>query len=300
MAGAAHHDPRSADFVAALAPLTEAWPVDHVSVAVVHHGGDVLGWGDAERTYRLASLTKPMVAWATLVAVEEGIVTLDAPLAHVAAQPGCTLRHLLAHAGGYGFDGADPIAPPATRRTYSNTGYELAAAEVERAAGMPVAEYLAGAVFEPLAMTGAELRGSAAHGVWATVGDVARFVEELLRPRLLAATTAEDAHRPQWPELAGIVPGVGRFVPCPWGLGLEIVGSKLPHWTGRRNSPRTVGHFGGAGTMMWADPVVDVGLVALTDRPFDEWAADALRCWPELSDAVIERLADVSPAGDGS
>ena len=41
-----------------------------------------------------------MAAWATLIAVEEGVGTLEQP----AGQPGCTLRHLLAHAGGYGFD----------------------------------------------------------------------------------------------------------------------------------------------------------------------------------------------------
>jgi hypothetical protein len=39
--------------------------------------------------------------------------------------------------------------------------------------------------------------------------------------------------------------------------------------------------------MMWVDPTARVGLVALTDRPFDEWRDDALRVWPELSDAVL-------------
>ena len=59
----------------------------------------------------------------SLVAVEEGIVELDQPV----GQPGCTLRHLLAHAGGYPFDGDDPIARPEATRMYSNTGFELAA-----------------------------------------------------------------------------------------------------------------------------------------------------------------------------
>jgi CubicO group peptidase (beta-lactamase class C family) len=78
-------------------------------------------------------------------------------------------------------------------------------------------------------------------------------------------------------------------------LGLEIVGNKSPHWTGRHNSPRTVGHFGGAGTMMWADPVADVGLVALADRPFDDWSETALVRWPELSDAVLEQVGAGAP-----
>jgi CubicO group peptidase (beta-lactamase class C family) len=258
---------------------------------VVVPGRDTATIGDPTRRFRVASLSKPMAAWAVLVAVEEGIVELDAPPAHVAVQEGCTLRHLLAHAGGYPFDGDDPIARPGERRIYSNTGIEKAADEVAAAAGMPFATYLAEAVFAPLGMTGAELTGSPAHQVHATVVDTARFVGELLRPQLVAPETAADALRAQYPSLSGIVPGVGRFAPCPWGLGIEIVGEKTPHWTGRANSPATVGHFGGAGTMMWADPVADCGLVALTDRPFDDWSIEAMRRWPELSDAVLAEHA---------
>ena len=87
------------------------------------------------------------------------------------------------------------------------------------------------------------------------------------------------------------MPDVGRFDPCPWGLGFEIKGVKAPHWMGATNSAPTVGHFGGAGTMMWADPVARCALVALTDRTFDEWSAEALQMWPELSDAVLAEVA---------
>ena len=80
-----------------------------------------------------------------------------------------------------------------------------------------------------------------------------RFLAELQRPTLLD-DDQRRRYRPQFPDLAGIVPGVGRFDPCPWGLGFEIRGRKSPHWTGRTNSPATFGHFGGAGTMMWVDP----------------------------------------------
>jgi hypothetical protein len=38
------------------------------------------------------------------------------------------------------------------------------------------------------------------------------------------------------------------------------------------------------------DPGARVALVALTDRRFDEWSADALRLWPELSDAVLAEV----------
>src|SRR4051794_39169881 len=98
-----------------------------------------------------------MTAWATLVAVEEGIVALDQPV----GQPGCTLRHLLAHPGGSPFTGDQPIARPARMRIYSNTGVELVAATVAAAAEMPFDAYLRDALFDPLGMEHAALEGSA-------------------------------------------------------------------------------------------------------------------------------------------
>jgi CubicO group peptidase (beta-lactamase class C family) len=80
------------------------------------------------------------------------------------------------------------------------------------------------------------------------------------------------------------VPGVGRFDPCDWGLGFEIHDGKAPHWMGARNSPSAVGHFGGTGTFVWIDPVAELALAVLTDRPFGAWA---LAAWPQLSDAVL-------------
>jgi hypothetical protein len=44
------------------------------------------------------------------------------------------------------------------------------------------------------------------------------------------------------------------------------------------------------------DPVADLALVALTDRPFDEWRDDALRLWPALGDAVLT-AASIRPGG---
>jgi CubicO group peptidase (beta-lactamase class C family) len=276
--------------------LVTAWPVEHVAAAVVSGTGPnkplaVDTIGDTERTYRLASLTKPIVAWAIMVAAEEGVVDLDAPLQHVSAPDGCTLRHLLSHAGGFGFDGPNPIAAVAKRRIYSNTGFERAVDELAAHAGMPFERYLHEAVFEPLGMRSAVLSGSPAYGIAANLGDVARFLGEMMRPTLLAGETVAAVATAQFPDLAGIVPDVGRFDPCPWGLGLEIRGAKSPHWMGRANSAATVGHFGGSGTMMWVDPSIDTGLVALTNRRFGEWRDEALALWPALSDAVVtERM----------
>lgn len=269
--------------------LVVDWPVDHVAAAVITPNGDVIAIGDQERRYRLASLTKPMTAWAVLIGVEEGVLDLDE--VPPGAQAGCTLRHLLSHAGGYPFEGSSPVEAPGSSRIYSNTGFEIAAGALAKAAGFGFDDYLAEAVFEPLGMSTCTLDGSPAQGVTGSCADVVRFASELLHTRLLAPDTADDARRPQFPELSGIVPGVGRFEPCPWGLGVEIAGSKEPHWTGRVRSAAAVGHFGGAGTMMWADPRAHTALVALTDRPFDQWAAEALRSWAALSDAVLDELA---------
>ena len=244
--------------------------------------------------FRLASLSKPISAWAILVAVEEGIVALDDELpAEAAGQTGVVLRHLLSHAGGYPFDGTTPIARPERTRTYSNGGIELAAGLVTTASEMDFAEYLDLAVFQPLGMTDSSLRGSPAHRVWSTVDDVVRFLADVHSPTLLSKSTANAAISVQYPSLGGMVPGVGRYDECPWGLGFEVRGTKSPHWTGSNNAPATYGHFGGAGTMMWTDPVAGLSLVALTDRPFDQWADDALRLWPELSDAVLDEFSEL-------
>ncbi len=267
--------------------LTVAWPVPAVSAAVLHGPSVISTVGDTERVQRLASLTKPMAAWAIMVGVEEGIVALDDEV----GQPGCTLRHLLAHAGGFPFEGSDPIAAPATNRIYSNSGFDLAAAHLADAAAMSFADYLDAAVLAPLGMSSSVLHGSAAHGVRSTLADTTRFVAEVMRPTLLHDATADDVRSVQYPALGGMVPGVGRFDRSPWGLGFEVRGDKSPHWTGTTNSPRTFGHFGGAGTMMWIDPDHDVGLVALADRPFDEWRDEAMRAWSELSDAVLAEHA---------
>jgi CubicO group peptidase (beta-lactamase class C family) len=267
--------------------LVADWPVRRHAAAIVDASGVTLT-GDPE-PFRLASLSKPIAAWAILVAVEEGTVSLDGPLDPSADRvpAGVTMRHLLAHAAGFGFDGDVPIAAPEQRRIYSNTGIERATEILARAAAMPFAAYLREAVFAPLGMRATRLDGSPAHGVWSTAADVARFLDETRRPRLVSPATRDEAVRPQYPDLGGIVPGVGRFQPCPWGLGFELHGDKAPHWMGRTNAPSAYGHFGGAGTMMWADPDAGVATVALTDRPFDDWAIEAMRLWPDYSDAVL-------------
>lgn len=259
------------------------WPVDHAAAAVVGPDGLRAVHGDTGRMYRLASVTKPLSALAILVAVEEEAVSLDDP-ADDALVPGATLRHLLAHASGLAPERPMKAAPVATRRIYSNVGIELAARLVENATGMGFAAYLDEAL-EPLELSRTSLPGSPARDGVSTVDDLARVTHELLAPRgLLAEPTRQDATSVQYPGLRGVLPGFGAKDPNDWGLGFELRSEKSPHWTGSTNSPRTYGHFGQSGTMFWVDPVAQLALVALADRDFGPWAAQA---WPALSDAVL-------------
>jgi CubicO group peptidase (beta-lactamase class C family) len=260
----------------------DAWPAEHVSVAVVDATGAIAAHGPDDHVYRYASVTKLFTAIAALVALEEGVVDLE----DAAGPPGSTLRHLLAHASGLPMEHGPPIARPGERRIYSNQGFETAADHVAVAAEMPFADYLRGAVFEPLGL-GLALEGSPAGREWAlggTIGDTVALGRELLAPTLVAAETLAEATSVQFPGLVGVLPGYGRQEPNDWGLGIELRDGKSPHWTGSRNSPRTFGHFGASGTFVWVDPDAQLALVGLTDLAFGDWAVQA---WPALADAVL-------------
>jgi CubicO group peptidase (beta-lactamase class C family) len=260
------------------------WPVPAAAAAVVGPAGVLDSYGPVDRQFPLASVTKPLAALAILVAVEEEAVTLDDP-ADEALLPGATLRHLLAHASGVAPERPLRSFPPGQRRVYSNVGIELAGGLVETATGMPFAGYLDEALVRPLRLTGTTLDGSPARDGVSTVADLARVVHELLATTgLLSAPIQAELGTVQYPGLRGVLPGFGPQDPNDWGLGVEIRATKTPHWTGATNSPETYGHFGQSGTMMWIDPVAGLGLVALTDRDFGDWAAQA---WPALSDAVL-------------
>ena len=96
--------------------------------------------------------------------------------------------------------------------------------------------------------------------------------------------TLGEATSEQFPGLAGVVPGLGSYDPNPWGLGFELKGRKVPHWTAPEGSPRTFGHFGGSGTFLWVDPDARLACVVLTDREFGDWAPPL---WSALSSAVL-------------
>jgi CubicO group peptidase (beta-lactamase class C family) len=256
----------------------DEWPAPHVAAGVVSGGDVVATRGPEDKEFHWASVTKPVTALAVLVAAEEGLLDLDEP----AGPPGSTVRHLLAHASGLPFDGREPIGRAGARRIYSNTGFDLLAEVVAERAEMPFDEYLRQAVLEPLAMR-AELRGSAAAGLFGSLDDLLRLARELLAPTVVAPETLAEATSVQFRGLAGVIPELGRFDPNDWGLGFELKDAKPGHWAGTKTSPRTFGHWGGSGTFLWVDPQAEIALGVLTDLEFGDWAKQA---WPRLSDAV--------------
>lgn len=265
---------------------TAGWATGSTAAAVFNRDGVTATHGIQGLSFALASVTKLVTALTTLVAIEEGTLSLDEPL----GQPGSTVRHILAHAGGLAFDGPDVIARPGTRRIYSNTGYEILAEHLADRSGIPFGEYMTEAVLGPLGMDSTTLIGTPAAGLSSTILDVCRLGRELIEPTLIDVSTWRDAISVQFPDLSGVLPGWGLQEPCPWGLGPELKGTKSPHWMGSTAPPWTLGHFGGSGTFLWVDPVAGFGCAVLTDHAFGEWA---VRVWPEFSDRIRALMVDL-------
>ncbi|MBT2383635.1 serine hydrolase [Streptomyces sp. ISL-11] len=265
--------------------MIDKWPVETAAVVVVRADGTRAGsHGPTAHRFPLASVTKPLAAYAALLAVEEGAIELDEP----AGPAGSTVRHLLAHTSGLAFDEHRVMAQPGTRRLYSNAGFEALGDHIAKATDIPFPEYLRQAVLEPLGMTHTDLPGSPAKDGISTVDDLALFAAELQAPRLLSRQTLAEATTVAFPGVTGVLPGYGHQRPNDWGLGFEIRDAKSPHWTGSSSSPRTYGHFGQSGTFLWVDPEAGAACVALASRAFGAWAVEA---WPPLTDAVLRELA---------
>jgi CubicO group peptidase (beta-lactamase class C family) len=260
------------------------WPVGVAAAAAVGPNGVLAATGPVNRQFPLASVTKPLAVLSALVAVEEGALELT-DTANEDLVPGATVRHLMSHASGLAPDELRRMFPLATRRVYSHVGIELLADLVARAVDMPFGRYFHESLVRPLGLRDTHLEGSPARDGVASVEDLAQVVAELLEPSgWLHSATLSEAASVQYPGIRGVLPGYGSQNPNDWGLGFEIRSGKQPHWTGTHNSPSTYGHFGLSGSMFWVDPERRIGLVALADRSFGDWAKTA---WPALSDAVL-------------
>ncbi|MFO1540002.1 MAG: serine hydrolase domain-containing protein [Chloroflexota bacterium] len=158
-------------------------------------GGREAGTGSPRATTRtpwvIASITKTFVAALALRLAEEGVLSLDEPIARWVPEQKragrITLRMLLAHTSGladyfwhpryealvfgrptYRWTTDEILALAAARRplfrpgrgwSYSNTNYVLAGRILEIAAGAPLAEQLRARFFTPLGLASAVLQG---------------------------------------------------------------------------------------------------------------------------------------------
>jgi CubicO group peptidase (beta-lactamase class C family) len=318
------------DWVASgLVPAVGAVVVDARGVVAERYAGVRERGGDEpvgpHTLFALASLTKPLVAAACMVALEEGLLDLDAEV-----RDGFTLRHLLSHCAGLPEAGVrwrePPGYPPGTQRWYSNAGYVQAAKLLEGASGMSCAAYLAEAVFGPLGMDAslglAEADAPRTARVWqpGRYGEGELFNSELFRSdgppqagafasaraygafvscllargeaggrALLAPETADEMLAPQFGPLPGGVGGVGEWRDLCWGLGFDVRGHRQPHWAGPSLGARTASHFGASGTLAWLDPERGLGLVALANRgTYGGWWREP---WAALGAAVTAAAA---------
>jgi CubicO group peptidase (beta-lactamase class C family) len=131
-------------------------------------------------------------------------------------------------------------------------------------------------------------------GLFGTARDLARFAGAFLPngPRLFAPPTVALMTSDQARGVSGGVQSM-RVVwhPAYWGLGWEVKGDKRRHWTGELTSPRTFCHFGAAGTLLWADPALDVALAVFANRTTTHlWPFVPAARWSRLSNAIIAAL----------
>lgn len=269
------------------------WPVAHGGVAVVRQDGVQQRWvpGTSPATsWPVASVTKLLTTMAALAATEAGHLDLDQRV----DSEGATVRHLLAHASGLPMTlGQGRRRPPGQRRIYSNAGFRLLGEVVADAVGTSFQTWLASSVLDPLGMgsTGLVERNGfdadPAAGAVATLSDLVRLARCLLGrgAPLLGEQLFAEATAVQFAGLAGLVPGVGHFDPCDWGLGFELRDGKRPHWMGERRSPAAFGHFGASGCFLWVDPDAGLAAAAVSDRDFADgrWG---MSTWPAWSDGL--------------
>ncbi|WP_395651663.1 serine hydrolase domain-containing protein [Brevundimonas sp.] len=136
---------------------------------------------DLDTPFRLASVSKQFTAAAILTLQDQGKLSVDDPVCRwiqpcPAAWSAIRIRHLLSHTSGipdlmarpaWGLKRVTPTTleqltedsklyglqfEPGTKVRYDNAGFNLAAAIVEKASGMPFERYLRTVLFQPLGL----------------------------------------------------------------------------------------------------------------------------------------------------
>jgi CubicO group peptidase (beta-lactamase class C family) len=266
------------------ATLVDGWPEGSAAVAFRLDAGRarvVASAGDLDERRPWASVSKMAVALALGVEHDWG----HHDFTESVGPRGATIANLLSHSAGLGLEEGDRMVEIATKRVYSNFGVDHAVAAV--VGDYDPAEWLDERVFRALGMVRTRLEGRAAAGVVGPTSEMMSLALAWLRPEGISVATRDRMITPYLAHLDGVVPGFGRFAPCPWGLGPEIQGEKR-HWMGDWPS-ESFGHFGISGALMLLNAREAIGVVATSTEPFGPWAVAR---WPEWSSDVRRRVLD--------
>ncbi len=299
--------------------------------------------------FDIASLSKVVATTGmAMVLYERGLLDLEMPVAAVVPEftapefaandprrREVTLQMLLAHASGLpAYEKLFSRAPtrddllhaafatpltanPGARAEYSDIGFIILGAALERIADEPLDLFCQREIFGPLGMAhttfnphlawrpsipptaddqsfrariiqgevqdenASVLGGVAGHaGVFATAADLANLANTLLnggRPILRPETLALFTHREPAPP--GTSHALGWDTPSP------------PSQSGKYFSPESYGHLGYTGTSLWIDPTRQLSVTLLTNRTWPDCKNQAIKeVRPQFHDAVIEAL----------
>lgn len=268
-----------------------------------HSGGDPI---DADALFDLASVTKPIVAIATLALAEQGILSLDDTVAELLGEfagstcADLTLRSLLTHTSGMPggvqlfrscHDADAMFAALATlplRRPgaweYSSQGFMLVGEIVARSSGLPLDEAVARLVTDPVGMP--DTRFGPVEASRSVATEDCPWRGQLVRGQV---------HDENAVALGGVCGHAGLFAPLSdlVSLGRNLLSGRnaaplhapmraamadpvrgpLGWWPSTRGtamgdlmSPTAYGHTGFTGTSLFIDPVLDRFFVLLTNR----------------------------------
>ncbi|MFE6334043.1 serine hydrolase domain-containing protein [Streptomyces sp. NPDC057798] len=316
----------------------------------VWHGSrtSVEGHGPDENVqYRIGSITKTFTAVLVMRLRDEGLLDLGDPLEKHLPGTGAgeaTVSELLAHTGGLAAEspapwwertpgsmrpeladvlGERPLLHPVGRRHhYSNPGYTLLGALVEKLRGAPWEDVLRSEVLEPLGLHRTSGRPKAPHAggwavhpwadvmlpepaedlgrmapagqLWSTTGDLARFAAFLVDgdDQVLSAASVREMRQPAAPgESADVAEGAA------YGLGLQI-----QHRHGRLLAGHSGSLPGFLATLFFSesDDVAAVVLANCTSGPLLSLvAADLIRIVAEAEPRIPapwRPMAEVDPA----
>jgi CubicO group peptidase (beta-lactamase class C family) len=197
------------------------------------------------------------------------------------------------------------LFPSGTQWSYSNFGFGLAGEIIARYGGKGYHAFVADEILTPLGMRDSSLTppesvwdriawvelpgepdtdfqrynspyfrrlGIPWEGLYTTPEDLAVFAQAFLRQgcyqgrRIVSPATAREMTRNQLAESIRDTSGVARWRTASWGLGWDVKGGKAPHNSGPLTSPLTFGHTGSSGSMLWADPALDLICVMIGTR----------------------------------